>query len=131
MKLTLRSLRDEMKVTLRSLRDEMKVTLGSLRDEMRDSIGEVHDRIDRTNLRLDEHISESAQRFDQVDARFDSFRKAILQDIKNEIVPELKRDISQNVVRQMVEALSPYFGYMEKRVDDHEKRVCALETQSQ
>jgi transcriptional accessory protein Tex/SPT6 len=109
----------------------MKLTLRSLRDEMRNSFGEVHDRIDRTNFRLDEHIKVSNQRFDQIESQMKTLKCEVVQEIKREIVPDLKRELREEITKSvnesMVSTFGRYFVHVEKMLDNHEERIRTLE----
>lgn len=95
----------------------MKLTLETQQIEMRSSFSEVHTRIDNLANQLDLHRKETAMNFRQVDLRFDKL------EARFEIL-EAKVD---KLPSELANILSPFFRNVEIMLENHEKRICALE----
>jgi hypothetical protein len=95
----------------------MKLTLETQQAEMRSSFSEVHIRIDNLSTQLDLHRKETAMNFRQVDLRFDEFEGRF--DRLEARVDKLPSELAN--------ILSPFFRNIEIMLENHEKRICALE----
>lgn len=95
----------------------MKLTLETQQIEMRSSFSEVHTRIDNLSVQLDLHRKETAMNFRQVDLRFDKLEGRF----------EILEARLDKVPSELANMLSPYFRNIELMLENHEKRICALE----
>jgi uncharacterized protein involved in exopolysaccharide biosynthesis len=109
----------------------MKLTLETQQVEMRSSFADVHSRIDALSLQLDSHRKETALNFRQIDQRFDRLEGRI--DVLEGRFDVLERrfDVLEGrfdkLPSELATALSPYFRNIEVMLENHEKRIWALE----
>jgi hypothetical protein len=113
----------------------MKLTLKSLRDEMKESFAESNDRIDRISLRLDEHIKDCHLRFRHIDERFDRVDERFRQvderfdaiDRRFDAIDRRFDTFKKEIAKEIGETFSPYFMSIERMLANHEGRIDALE----
>ncbi len=119
----------------------MKLTLTSLRQEMKESFGEVNERIDRLSLRLDRHIKGSYQcfrevdeRFDRVDARFAQINERFEQvDARFDSIDARFEQVNRRfdkLTQDIMDTFLPYFGRVDNMLENHDRRIGALEQRS-
>jgi uncharacterized protein YoxC len=126
MKITLKSLSDglsnvngdirimkgdihELKADVRDVKGDILIMKGDIRDvkadiiDLKKAVIKVNGRVDTILSRLDDHIADSNRRFDKLECRFD------------------------DLPRQVVEFLRPFIANTDNMLDDHDKRISALE----
>lgn len=130
----------------------MKLTLETQQAEMRSSFSEVHIRIDNLCELLDLHRKETAMNFRQIDLRFDNLESRFgklenrfdnlecrFDKLENRFSKlECRFDKLENrfdklesrfdkLPSEIATILSPFFINIEKMLENHELRICALE----
>ncbi len=81
----------------------MKRSFEAFGNEMRELFGETNEKVDQIQIKLDKHIKNTDLNFRQINARFD----------------RLPSEINATFY--------PYLSVMEKMLEDHDRRIIALE----